>query len=231
MNSLRNIEKLVDQPIYSVAEVSRLVGLSSARVRRWLQGYSYEYEFQIRKQRPVVERTGSMGTSYASFLDLIDLLFAKKFVEYGISLQKIRKSLDEARDILGAEHFACNKFFTDGNNIYLEVEKKGKAILQLLSGGQWVIPQVIKKLADQILFDQSSGLARQWYPLGRGELIVLDPSICFGRPTIVGKGVDTLNVYDFFVAENRDPKAVSRWLKLTRKEVESVVKFEERLAA
>ena len=217
--------------MYSTAETSRLVGLSSARIHRWLQGYSYGYDSQIHKQPPVIKRTSSSDTSYASFLDLVDLLFAKKFVDYGISLQKVRKLMDEARNILHTEHFARRIFFTDGKNIYLEVKEKGEAILQLLTHGQWVIPQVIKELAHQIEFDHPSGLARRWYPLGPTGLIVLDPSICFGRPTIVGKGVNTLNIYDFFVAEDREAKAVSRWLSLTEREVAAAVEFEEKIAA
>ena len=231
MGSHEKNGKLLELPMYSAAEASRLVGLSSARIHRWLQGYSYEYGSRIHSQLPVIKRTGNSRTSYASFLDLVDLLFAKKFVDHGISLQKVRKALDEARDILHTEHFARRIFFTDGKNIYLKVQEKGEAILQLLSHGQWVIPQVIKELADQIEFDQPSGLARRWYPLGTKGLIVLDPYICFGRPTIVGKGVDTLNVYDLFVAENREATAVSRWLSLTTQEVEAAVKFEQKLAA
>jgi hypothetical protein len=51
----------LDVPMYSPAMASRLVGLEPSRVRRWLQGYEYTYQ-------------------HASFVDLIDLLFVKKFV-------------------------------------------------------------------------------------------------------------------------------------------------------
>ena len=231
MPSREITEKALDQPMYSEAEASRLVGLSSVRVRRWLQGYSYKYDSQRRRQRPVIKRTGSAGTSYASFLDLVDLLFVKEFIDHGISLQKLRKALDEARDILNTEHFASRSFFTNGKNIYLEVKGKGETILELLSGGQWVIPRIVKQLAHKIDFDQQSELARRWYPLGPNGLIVLDPFVSFGQPTIIGKGVTTSNVYDFFVAEDRELGAVCQWLDLTHPEVKAVVKFEEKLAA
>lgn len=224
-------EEVLDRPMYTAAEAGRLVGLSSNRVRRWLQGYSYEYDQRKRRQLPVIKRNESDGTSYATFLELIDLLFVKRFLDYGLSLQKIRKALDEAACILNTSSFAHQIFFTDGKRIYLEIEKAKKeedaAILELLSGRQWVIPQVIEELAHQIEKCQTTKLARRWYPLGRNGLIVLDPFVSFGRPAIIGKGVATSNVYDFFVAEGRKSTSVCSWLDLTKPEVEAAVKFEE----
>jgi len=221
----------LDEPMYPSAEAGRLVGLSAYRVRRWLKGYEYDYGSTRRHQPPVIHRAGTEGTTFASFLDLVDLLFAKHFINHGISLQKLRKALDEATEILHTDHFARRIFFMDGNNIYPEVKKQGKAILELLSGGQWVIPEIVRELAHQIDFDEITGLARRWYPLGPDGLVVLDPLVSFGRPSIIRKGVATSNVYDFFVAEDRQERPVCRWMKLSAQEVQAAVTFEERLAA
>lgn len=220
-----------DRAAYPAVEAGRLVGLSSGRVRRWLRGYRYTSGQSIRQQRPVIRREGTEGTTYASFLDLVDLLFVKRFLDHGLSLQKVRAALDEAAELLGAGHFARRSFFTDGHNVYVEVREKGDAILQLLSGGQWVIASIIQQLAEQIEFDTPTGLARRWYPMGREGLIVLDPMLSFGRPTIAGRGVATANVYDFYVGERRNVRVVRDWLDLADEEVEAAVEFEERLAA
>ena len=220
-----------DRAAYPAAEVGRLVGLSAGRIRRWLRGYRYTSGESVRHQQPVIRREGTEGTTYASFLDLIDLLFVKRFVDHGLSLQKIRKALDEAFEILGAIHFARRNFFTDGHDVYVEVRERGDAILQLLSGGQWVIAPIIQQLAEQIEFDAPTGLARRWYPMGRSGLIVLDPMISFGRPTISGRGVATANVYDFYVGEGRQVRVVRDWLALADEEIEAAVEFEETMAA
>jgi len=231
MNNRIISEKELDMPMYNPAEVGRLVGISNNRVRRWLQGYSYGHGHLKRHKGPVIKSSSSDYSGYASFLDLVDLLFVKRFLDHGLSLQKLRKALDEAAEILGTSHFARERFFTDGNKVYLEVKSQGRAILELLSGGQWVIPQVIRDLACQIEFDQASELARRWYPFGPEGLIVLDPFVSFGRPTITGKGIATLNIYDFYAAEGRDTKATSQWLGLNDDEVVAAVEFEEQLAA
>ncbi len=78
---------VLDAPMYSPVFVARLVGLRPERVRRWLRGYEYTYapspstHAQRRKKGPVVSRSGAEGSRYASFLDLIDLLFcSSKFL-------------------------------------------------------------------------------------------------------------------------------------------------------
>ena len=221
---------LLDRPSYPAAEAGRLVGLTPGRVRRWLGGYGYAYRDAVRHQPPVLRRDETAG-SYASFLDLVDLLFVKRFLDHGISLQRVRRALDEAHEILGTSHFARQPFFTDGTDIYLEVQERGEAILELLSGGQWVIAPVIRQLATEIDFGSPEGLASRWFPLGRNRPIVLDPCVSFGAPTVVGHGVKTANVHDLFVAENEELAAVRAWWNLTETEAEAAIEFERALAA
>lgn len=226
---LTSLDQL-DRPSYPAAEAGRLVGLTSTRVRRWLSGYGYTYGDTVRHQPPVLQGRGT-ADSYASFLDLVDLLFVKRFLDHGISLQRVRLAFDEAHGILGTRHFARQTFFTDGRNIHLQVRKKGEAILELISGGQWVIAQVIRQLAEQIEFESPEGLARRWYPLGRSKPVVLDPFVSFGAPSIVDRGVKTANVHDLFIAEKQNLGAVRAWWDLTDSEIEAAVEFEIALAA
>lgn len=226
-----------DIPMYSAPTVSRLIGLNVTRVRRWLMGYEYAYPagsdfgFQKRHKGPVISRTEKADSNCASFYDLIDLLFVKKFLEHGVSLQRVRKALKEAEELIGGHHFAQRIFFTDGRNIYLKVKNDADALLELLSGGQWVIAGIIKQLAHQIDFDHPTGVAQRWYPLGPKGLIVLDPRISFGKPTLRGRGIATANVYDLFLGENESIDRVGSWMNLESKEVEAAVKFERLLAA
>ncbi|MCH7827213.1 MAG: DUF433 domain-containing protein [Bacteroidetes bacterium] len=226
-----------DIPMYNPTFVGRLVNLSTGRVKRWLEGYNYTYSVghknEIREghKGPIITRVESDQPNYASFLDLIDLLFVNKFLNYGISLQRIRKALDEANNILGGHHFAQRNFFTDGKNIYLQVKEEADALLELLSNGQWVIERFIKELSHQIKFDEPTGFAKQWYPFGKNGLIVVDPKFSFGEPIIVGKGITTANVYDLYMGERRRINNVCSWLSLEEQEVKAAVSFETKLKA
>ena len=226
-----------DVPTYTPAEAGRFVDLSADRVRRWLLGYEYTYvagpdeETRWSRKAPVVKRVEGENAPFATFLDLIDLLFVKRFLDHGVSLQKLRKALAEADGILGGHHFAQRSFFTDGNNVYMQVKREADALLELLSGGQWVIAPVIEATAQQIDFHESTGFAERWFPLGKEELVVLDPRIAFGAPTIVGRGVKTANVLDLYQGEQSNPEPVAGWMDLSLEEVGSAVRFEEQLRA
>ena len=111
------------RPSYAAAEAGRLVGLTAERVRRWLRGYGYSYGDAVRGQPPVVRQGRGLPSPYASFLDLVDLLFVKRFLDHGVSLQKVRRALDEAREVLGTNHFARQTFFTDGGAIFLRLKE------------------------------------------------------------------------------------------------------------
>ncbi len=229
----KNGRTLLDRPTYNASEAGRLADLKPDRVRRWLRGYSYSHAGDVHRQEPVIRRPGQRTTAtYASFLELVDLLFVKEFLNEGISLQQLRRALSEAADLLGVTHFARQVFFTEGRRIHLEVgQKGGKALLQLLSGGQWVIAPVILELAKRIDFEETSQLATRWYPRGQTGHIVVDPAIAFGQPTIAGHGIATANVFDLYQAEGGDIDAVCSWWGLSRDEAEATVEFERGLAA
>lgn len=228
---------ILDQPRYTAAYAGRLIGLKPDRVRRWLKGYEYRYAWpedkspQIIRKKPVIKRHEAMRSPYASFLDLIDLLFVKQFLNNGISLQKIRKALKEAESIVHEHHYAQRCFFTDGREIYLQIKASNgnaEALLQLLSGGQWVIAEIIKQLAIQIEFHKETGFAERWYPLGKSKQVVIDPNICFGSPTIIGTGIQTDNIFDLYQAENNIDR-VSSWLNLEPSRVIEAIEFESML--
>ncbi len=104
-------------------------------------------------------------------------------------------------------------------------------MLELMLGGQWVIAPLIQQLAQQIDFDAPRGLAKRWYPLGRDKPVVLDPKVAFGAPSIVDRGVKTINIHDFFVAENENLASVRTWWGLTDPEIQAAVDFERHLVA
>ena len=196
-----------EAPIYEAAEVGRWAGLRPSLVRRWL-------------------RAAGRGP-HASFLDLIDLLFAGPFLARGLRLRQLRAALDEAGHLLGIDHFASRDFFTDGHGIFLRTRTYGNAILRLLSDGQWVAADDIVDLSGSIDFDEGSGLAERWYPSGIDGLIVIDPLMAGGRPSIDGRSVSTADVHAAFVDGGRSVASARARLGLDTGEVEAAVLFEE----
>lgn len=225
----------LEAPTYYIGNVSRLVKISRGRVSRYLSGYEYSYHrdnYYSKVHQPPVINPINKNMTYASFLDLIDLFFVKKFLDRGFSLQHIRRALDEARFYLGSPHFARSIFFTNGSEIFLKMPKNG-FMISLLKSGQYAINQVVELLNEKIDFEKLTGLgyAERWYPMGKQGGVVIDPRVSFGRPTLVGRGVATQNIYDLFLGENKQIEPVSAWFDIPNREILNAVVFEQRLCA
>jgi len=225
--------RVLTTPAYTLAEASQLADISRWRVARWLKGYEYTYkagsERREGKKDAVIRHSDEPS---ASFLDLIDLLFVKKFIEHGFTLQFLRNALEEARTLLGTPHFARSKFFTSGNQIVLELEPTSKYMIALMTGGQSVIPQIVEQLDDKIDFEDVTGFgfATRWYPKGKHGLIMIDPQVSFGRPTLISRGIATENIFDLYLGENKKIEPVSRWFKIPAPEIRAAVNFQSGLA-
>jgi uncharacterized protein (DUF433 family) len=225
--------RVLTTPAYTLAESSQLAGISRGRVARWLKGYEFTYkagnEKREGKKEAVIRHSDEPS---ASFLDLIDLLFVKRFIERGFTLQFLRNALEEARDLLGTSHFARSAFFTSGKQIILELRKsESKYMIALMTGGQTAIPQIIEQFDDKIDFEDVTGFgyATRWYPKGKQGLVVIDPQISFGRPTLISRGVATENIYDLYLGESKKIEPVSQWFKIPAPEIRAAVTFQSGL--
>ncbi|HLF27836.1 MAG TPA: hypothetical protein VJG32_16000 [Anaerolineae bacterium] len=223
----------LNAPAYSIAETSRLIGIPSWSVSRYLRGYEYKYrtkeETREGQQPPVVSQSDE-GATYASFLDLVDLLFVKEFLGRGFTLQHLRLALIEAKTYLGTPHFARSEFYTSGDQIVLKLPKQGYMIA-LITGGQIAIPEIIEKLSDKLDFETITefGLVQRWYPKGKSGMIVIDPQVCFGRPTLIGRGTATSNIYDLYLGESEQVEPVSKWFNIPVPDIKAAVQFEHSL--
>jgi uncharacterized protein (DUF433 family) len=217
----------LNAPAYSINFTSHLVGIPKWSVSRYLRGY-FEYKSQV-QQPPIIEQSES-GSKYASFLDLIDLLFIKEFLKRGFTIQYLRIALEEAKKYLGTPHFARSEFFTSKNEIVLKLPKTGN-LIALMTGGQLTIPEITEKLNDKLDFEDitGSGFVRRWYPKGKNGLIVIDPQISFGKPTIIGHSVPTSNIYDLYLGENENYSSVCNWFNIPLPKIETAVQFEHSL--
>lgn len=218
-------------PAYPISFSSRLTGITRWSIARYLRGYDYKIDKKAdykRHKPPVVDQ--SEESIYASFLDLVDLLFVKEFLKRGFTLQYLRRSLAEAKHYLGTPHFARSEFYTSTRRIILKLPQDG-ALIALMTGGQLAIPEIAKKLSEKLEFESITGysFARRWYPNGPKGSIVIDPQVSFGKPILAGYGISTSNIYDLYLGENKNLTTVSRWFDVPAAEIKTAVQFEHSL--
>lgn len=229
--------RLLEEPIYTPADAARLVRLTPSRVRRWLHGYRDASGPHTRRKHveapPVVRGRRDANRHEASFLDLIELFMVKALLDHGLSLQKLRRIVNELGRTQQIDHpFATKRFYLFGSKLFVQLDESlDTPILETLTGGQRGISQVITQCGTQIDFDRESKLARSWWPMGKSRRVVVTPERGFGAPTVANRSVKTSNVYDLFVGEHENVARVADWLDLSEDEVRDAVEFEQTLAA
>jgi uncharacterized protein (DUF433 family) len=219
--------------LYTVPEASRLTGISSARLRRWLRGYTLGADEACAVSEPVWRRQIPEidGTLGLGFLDLMEARFVDAFCAASVPWRVIRLCAERAREITGADHpFSSRRFRTDGRSIFAEVvDQAGEK--QLLDGAknQLAFGRVIgPSLYAGVEFSVDDVPAR-WWPIGRQETVVLDPARSFGQPIVNDGGVPTAVLVDAVEAEGSVVK-VALLFQVPRRSVRAALRFEKRLA-
>jgi uncharacterized protein (DUF433 family) len=218
---------LLGKGIYSIPEASHIIGMSTDRVRRWVNGYRSSKQNEHPPITPS-ELPAIDGKVAISFSDLLELHFIKAFTDRGISLQKIRKAAKIASEILGVNShpFTEHQFKTDSKSIMHQVETR----MLNLNSDQYEFEGVIKQslFAGFVYIGKVAGA---WHPSEKEKTVVLDPKFALGKPIIVDTGIRTRAVYNAWLAEGQDQKIVGRLYNLTPKQVRDAVGFEKRMAA
>ena len=174
-------------PSYRVADVARFAEISPRTLTYW-------YFPKGKDKRNVLadrERGGQI-----SYLQMVEAAFIATMRRSGVSLDVIRDARNYLKTRWQAEYpFATYRFKTDGKNLLMDFDQ-----LDAMSGeGKILIPNKHGQLAwskivdftfDQ--FDYEDDLAIRWHVKGPGALVVIDPSVAFGAPSVHGVPTTTL---------------------------------------
>jgi uncharacterized protein (DUF433 family) len=229
--------------IYTLSEASRLINVPARKIHRWLYGYSYPKKsgegnvqaFSAPLWLPQVSKD-EYDAEVIGFNDLLEVRFVAAFVEHGVPLLVVRRCLETARELFGADYpMTSGSFKTDGKTIFADaMEKSAKegALLDL-KNRQLAFKDIINpSLYAGIEYDGKR--ASKWYPQGQGrrQHIVLDPSRQFGSPILEETGIPTDVLYASYLAEGATPLAVTQTARVYEapvKLVEAAIRFEQGL--
>ncbi len=128
---------------FNTKTVIRITGLTQRQIDYWDRTHFI---------KPSVKEASGYGTARLySFIDLVQLKVAKMLIDKGISLQKIRKSINYLKknfpDI--DKPLAQMRFITDGETLFVLTDNK-KKILDTLSKGQMVFALAIGELINEL---------------------------------------------------------------------------------
>lgn len=213
--------------LYTFQEATRLTGIKSGELHRWLHGYKSGDKMIPPLWEPELSSSNLDGLS---FHDLLEVRFVKEFRKHGVSLQTIRIAAQNARKMFNTAYpFTCHRFQTDGKTIFWEAAREtGEQDMLDLHHRQFVFEKVIRQsLYDGIEFDIDARALR-WFPT-RSKKVVLDPAIAFGKPIVTDAGIRTDILFEAWVAEGKDKKRVARQFEIPVQSVDAAIRFEEQI--
>lgn len=212
---------------YSIPQAAFYLGVSETTLRQWVLGRDYPVKEGEEFSEPLIELPDPSRPAL-SFLNLVEAyVLAALRRKHRIKMRKIRLALQYLEEVLGCEHpLATEQIEADGASLFI---RKYGQLIDLPESGQVAIEEVLRPYLKRIEHDEL-GWAMRLYPVRRfaqadaPRVVVIDPEISFGRPTITGKGVSVAILVDRFSAGESMADLAGDY-DLTMQELEEAIRY------
>jgi uncharacterized protein (DUF433 family) len=214
----------MDTLAYGVAEAARYLKIAPATLRSWVVGRSYpkgegDAYFEPLIQLPEEE------TRLLSFNNLIEAYALRSLRrEHGVSINAVRKAIDYAESKLNIPRLLLSHdLLTTAGDLF--VQRYGE-LINLSRSGQLALRKILEAHLRRI--DWKGELPVRLYPYFEHDydkLIAIDPSIQFGRPVLIRKGISTSVIADRIDA-GESVEFIAADYDIARDEVELAIMYE-----
>ena len=166
-------------PAYRITDAARYVSESTQLIASW----------HYRETQLGVALPGKESGKPLSYLQLIEVAVVATFRKLGLSLQCIRKARQYLAQRFNSEYpFAEFRFKTEGFHVLMDLqqveEDTNMRLIVADKAGQLAWEQMME---DRLLeFDYEYELVLKWHLAGRQSLVMIDPRVAFGAPTVSG---------------------------------------------
>lgn len=206
--------------IYTVPEISRILTIPAAKVRRYIRDF-----LDDRSGKKLFQETysykGSSDKLYVNFHVLIELYCMFQLRAEGFSVQKIMSSREVMiKDLDTPFPFASQNVLFDGKNIFYNYFED---IVKADGKRQMSFKKLLKDFVKNIDFDKQL-LAHRFWPNGRENSIVIDPHHQFGQPTINTTNINVATIHSMFES-GESVASLCVLFDLTEKQVNDAVQF------
>lgn len=181
-----------DDPIYTIGEAARLLRVSRNTLRYWLEGLArkgHVYPPVIRR-----EATGSTDVTWPEF---VEAGWLSEYRQARVSLPELREFVTRARDVFGVEYpFATERPLASGRDLLRRAQDEStlppRYELVRFRDDQLVLTAVADAFLSKVEFGVETAGAVRYWPRGRGHLVVIDPLVNYGAPSVAGIRTDAI---------------------------------------
>jgi uncharacterized protein (DUF433 family) len=210
-------------PTYTLPTVAHLAGVSPETLRYWI------------KHRPLILKPDP-ESPLLSFINVVEAyMLAHLRRRHGLLLKQIRPAIEYTReDRKNESPLADEDLETDGRELFIRDLDK---IINASRRGQIVMPEIIEPYLTRVDWDDLGQPAR-YYPVVRSavsaestaiamapRIVMVDPTVSFGRPALMGSGVPTAVIASRFKAGD-SIEELARDLDQTVREIEEALRYE-----
>jgi uncharacterized protein (DUF433 family) len=195
-------------PAYSVADAAYHLRMPEETLRSWVVGRLYPVAGQSKRSLPLIH-LDDPKRQYLSFINLVEAhVLAAIRRRHGVKLPKVRNALDYVRRQFRIERPLVDQTFqTDGLDLFVE---RYSGLINASREGQRAMKEIIGVYLKRIERD-AKGLPIKLYPFTRDtqaeaapgsdpRVVVMNPTISFGRPVIAGTGIPVSSIYERYKA-------------------------------
>jgi uncharacterized protein (DUF433 family) len=220
-------------PAYYPAIASHNLDIPPATLKSWFIGRHYKTQRGEGRFRPLIT-PASQKPLLLSFTNLVEahVLSIIRFVRR-VPMDRIRVALDWLEATYGEQPLANHGFLTSRRDLFVEMMDD---TINASMRGQRIFREHVPFFLQRIERDEE-GLAKRFFPILRRYIdegfenapavVVIDPLVCFGRPTIAGSGIP-VDVLAERVRASETPQAVADDVGLNLRQVTEAVRWESR---
>ena len=190
------------EPIYTVAEAARFLGVPPSTLDTWAHGYLRRPAGRPEvRGAPIITSTNAPPNfPTIPFVGLAEGMVLAAFRRADVSLQHIRRAVSVLEREIGLRHaLASRRLYTDGAVIlydYAETADEELAGLTQVVSRQRVFAPVVEQYLRRIEYADDGWAARLVSPATPRSVLLVDPERSFGQPIFIRGAVRVEDVID-----------------------------------
>ena len=221
----KTTDERLELPLYGLSEAALYLRVPIKTLEYWAFG---------RKPVSPVIQPASRQPRTLSFMNLLEChMLASMRSVYDLRLPKIRRAVLHLSRTSGYKHPLIEEpLYTNRVDVLIRQIDK---LVNISRDGQLAIPEIVEAHLERVEYDKSVG-AFKFYPFVRErsvdepKLIVINPSLGFGKPVVAGTGISTAVIASRFNARESVPDLAKEY-GLEPEQIEEAIRWETRAVA
>jgi uncharacterized protein (DUF433 family) len=214
---------LLERPLYSLAQVDRLLALRPGTAHRWIDGY----ERRGRNYPPVV-RLESTGSEIVTWGEFVESRLLAEYRDKGVPLVRMRPAIEKLRKEFGPYPLAKAKPLIQGKELVRQIQEEVglDSALQIvvIRSGQLVLSVAAEHFLQSVQFSlDDEKIVERIYPFNGNHDVVIDPLRQFGEPVV--RSVPTEVIAEEFDAGD-SVETIAELYELRPDQVEAALRYE-----